>query len=183
MEEDKKESKTTMECVKEESEKIIDDILEDGIKKENIDFLYKIIDIHKDIANEEYWKVKKEDIRMRYNTGSYGNYGRDEYNEYGRGRRRDSRGRYMEGSRQYEGRGRRYRGHDMIDEMSDHYGNYSESRESANRGNYNAKEDTMKSLEYMLESMVDFVEMLKEEANSQEEMELIRHYTKKISEM
>lgn len=183
MVEDRKESKTTIECVKEESEKIIDDILEDGIKKENIDFLYKIIDIHKDVANEEYWKVKKEDMKMRYNTGSYGNYGRDEYNDYGRGRRRDSRGRYMEGSRQYEGRGRRYRGHDMIDEMSDHYGNYSESRESSNRGNYGAKEDTMKSLEYMLESMVDFVEMLKEEAGSQEEMELIRHYTKKISEM
>lgn len=186
-EEIKEERKEINECIKEETEKVIECILEDGIRKENIDFLYKVVDIHKDIANENYWKVKEEDIKMRYNTG-YGNYGRDEYGEYGRGRRRDSRGRYMEGGYNERGnysagRGRRYRGHDMIDEMSDHYGNYSESRESANRGNYNAKEDTMKSLEYMLESMVDFVEMLKEEANSQEEMELIRHYTKKISEM
>lgn len=175
--------KDTMECVKEETEKVIDVILEDGIRKDNIDFLYKVIDIHKDIANEDYWKVKKEDMKMRYNTGSYGNYGRDDYNEYGRGRRRDSRGRYMEHSNYPENRGRRYHGHDMIDEMSEHYGDYSENKESVNRGKYGAKEDTMKSLEYMLESMVDFVEMLKEEADSQEEMELIRHYTKKISEM
>ena len=41
----------------------------------------------------------------------------------------------------------------------------------------------MKSLEYMLESMVDFVKMLKHEANSQEEINLIKEYTKKISDM
>ena len=35
----------------------------------------------------------------------------------------------------------------------------------------------------MLESMVDFVKMLKHEANSQEEVNLIREYTKKINEM
>lgn len=116
---------------------------------------------------------------MRYRgTGRerYGRYREDE--EYGRGRRRDSRGRYME-----SGRDSRYRGHDMIDDMYDNYGDYTESREDYNRGNYGAKEDTMKSLEYMLQSMVDFVEMLKSEANTQEEMNLIRKYTKKISEM
>ena len=52
-----------------------------------------------------------------------------------------------------------------------------------NRGNYGAKDDTMKSLEYMLESVVDFVEMLKKDTNSQEEMDLIRKYTREISEM
>ena len=41
----------------------------------------------------------------------------------------------------------------------------------------------MKSLEYMMESVVDFIEMLQEEAGSQEEVNLIKHYTKKISEM
>jgi hypothetical protein len=71
----------------------------------------------------------------------------------------------------------------MIDEMYDHYGNYSEGREEYGRGNYGAKEDTMKSLEYMMESVVDFIEMLQEEASSQEEVSLIKHYTKKISEM
>ena len=41
----------------------------------------------------------------------------------------------------------------------------------------------MKSLEYMLESMVDFVEMLKQDANSQEEVQLIKEYTRRIAEM
>ena len=41
----------------------------------------------------------------------------------------------------------------------------------------------MKSLEYMLESVVEFMEMLKQDATSQEEVELIKHYSKKISQM
>ena len=70
--------------------------------------------------------------------------------------------------------------------LYDMYGNfqeYSESSSQYSRGNYGAKEDTMKSLEYMMQSVVDFVEMLKEEAKSQEEMEIIKKYTRKISEM
>ena len=35
----------------------------------------------------------------------------------------------------------------------------------------------------MLESVVEFVEMLKEDASSQEEVQLIKKYTKQISEM
>lgn len=174
--------KTTdmFEKLKEETENVICDILEEGIKMDNIELLDKVVDIHKDIAEEE-------EIDMRYMRGSYnenrgGNYGN--YGNYGRGRRRDSRGRYMEsGYSTNRGNGRRYQGHDMIDEMADHYGNYSEGREQYNRGNYGAKEDTMKSLEYMMESVVDFVAMLQEEAESQEEVELIKHYTRKISEM
>lgn len=181
-EEKKKDTQETMECVKEETEKIINDILEEGIQSHNVDFLYKVIDIHKDVANEEYWEDKKEVMNMRYSRG----YSGRSYNEYGegryeRGRRRDSRGRYMEGD-SYHRRGR-YQGHQMLDEMGEHYGNYVEGKEEHRRGNYGAKEDTMKSLEYMMESVVDFVEMLQEEAGTQEEMELIKHYTKKISEM
>ena len=159
--------------VKEKTEYIIEDILQEEITEDNIDMLGKLIDIHKDMANEEYW-CKKEEIMM---------YRDDRYNDYpsmnyGGGRRRDSRGRYMN-----SGRDRRYRGHDMIDTMYDSYSNYMDDREEMNRGNYGAKNDTMKSLEYMLESMVDFVEMLKKDASSQEEMDLIRKYTREISEM
>ena len=172
--------KNVTEMIEKTNEQVVEkinSILKDGVKQTNVDYLYKLVDIHKDLANEEYWNKMKEEDGMRY-KGYYG----DNYNEggsYGR-RRRDSRGRYMEG-----GYGRRadYRGHDMMDEMQEHYGNYSEGREQYSRGNYGAKEDTMKSLEYMLESMVDFVEMLHEDASSQEEVNLIKRYTKKISEM
>ena len=71
-----------------------------------------------------------------------------------------------------------------MDSMYNEYNRYEEGREQYNRGgNYNTKEDSMKSLEYMLESMVDFVKMLKEEAQSQEEINMIKKYTRKISEM
>lgn len=162
--------------VNKQVEEKINNIITQGIKPENIENLYKLVDIHKDIANEQYWNVEKkgEEQEMMYR------YGRDEYREGYGARRRDSRGRYTEGNRYSErGRDMRYRGHDMIDEMGEHYGNYMEEREY---GNYGGAE-TMKSLEYMLESVVDFVSMLKKEATNQEEINLIKKYTRKISEM
>lgn len=32
----------------------------EGVKRENVDYLYKLVDIHKDLKNENYWKVKEE---------------------------------------------------------------------------------------------------------------------------
>lgn len=169
MEEEKKDLKKQ---VKEKVDEIIAQIVEEGIDKNNLESLGELIDIHKDLANEEYWDVKKEVMSMNYRDydEEYGNYGR---------RRRDSRGRYMA-----RGRGRgNYRGEEMIDEMDEHYKNYSEGREEYNRGNYGAHSTTMKSLDYMLQSVVEFIEMLKKDAGSQEEVELIKKYTREISEM
>ena len=144
--------------------------------------LGKLVDIHKDLANEEYWNKKKEVMEMNYRPyeGEYGNYGRE---SYGR-RRRDSRGRYMErGGNRGGSRGGNYRGEEMLDEMNEHYSRYSEGKEDMNMGNYGAHSTTMKSLDYMLQSVVEFIEMLKKDANSQEEVELIQKYTREISEM
>ena len=147
-------------------EERINQVLDESIHQGNVDMLGKLVDIHKDIANEEYWE-KKEDY-MRY--GTYDRRYGENYNREGYGaRRRDSRGRYM--------------GHDHLDRMYEDYGNYAESRDMANRGNYSAKSDALKSLEYMLESMVDFVDMLKQDATSPEEMNLIREYTQRIASM
>ena len=174
------EEKNIIEKVKKETETVIEEILNQGIQENNLDVLYKLVDIHKDIANEEYWQKKKEETDMRYRAYGNDGYGRNSYGEgesYGR-RSRDSRGRYT--ARGYDSK---YRGHEMMDDMYQNYEAYSEGREQYGRGNYSAKEDTMMSLEYMLESMVDFVEMLKQDASSQEEVNLIKKYTKQISEM
>lgn len=40
--------------------KITQLINNDGVKKENVDYLYKLVDIHKDLKNENYWKIKEE---------------------------------------------------------------------------------------------------------------------------
>ena len=174
------EEKNLLQNATEQIEEKIKTILDEGIHSENLETLGELIDIHKDLCNEEYWKKKEEVMDMNYNRGygEYGNYGEyGEYGNYGR-RRRDSRGRYMR-----RGVDSRYQGHEMLDQMQDEYQGYSESRESYNRGNYGAKNDTMKSLDYMLQSVTQFIEMLKQDASSQEEMELIKKYTREISEM
>ena len=175
------------EKVQTEIDKLIKEVVDDGISSDNLDYLYRLIDIHKDLANEEYWNVKKEGIKMRYrgsnysdgyreySDGSMGNY--DNYSDDSYGRRG------VKGTGRGRSRGGRYRGEEMMDEMNYHYGNYSEGREEYGRGNYGAKQDTIKSLEYMMESVVDFIEMLEQDATSQEEINIIKKYTKKISEM
>ncbi len=164
--------KNILDDIKRVIEKPIETIVKDGVSSNNLDYLYKLVDIHKDIANEEYWKAKEEKF-MRYDGYGRG-YGRDAYGEGSYGRRsRDSRGRYTG-----------HRPEDRIDEMYMNYQAYSEGREAYGRsGNYSAKEDSMKSLEFMLESAVDLFKMLKEEASSQEEVEMIKKYAHKISEM
>ena len=159
--------------VKELVEKGINKTIEDGIQTSNLDTLGKLVDIYKDIANVEHWK-KEEENDMMYDR-RYREYGREPYirEPYGR-RGRDSRGRYTE---------RNYRGEEMIDDMHETFRNYSEGKNEMNMGNYGAKDDTMKSLEYMMQSVVQFIEMLERDANSQEEVEMIKDYTRKISEM
>lgn len=156
-----------------EVEKQVEIINKEGIQPSTIDYLGKLIDIHKDLSNEKYWKEK---IQMRYR---YGNYGED---SYGR-RRRDSRGRYTEGGYGRRGYGA-YSGEEALEEMFQGYGEYSENREQYNEsGSYGAKEDTKQSLKQMLKSTEDFMGMLMEEASSQEEIQMIKKTAKKISEM
>ena len=175
-------SKTIYRDLKNATEDKIKDLLEESqgqITGSNYEALGELMDIHKDITNEEYWCYKMEegeDMRYEgYGRGSYGNY-----DNYGRGNyERDSYGRDM-----YSARGRsrdsrgRYRGHDYLDEMHEDYSRYMEGREK-----YGANEDTIKSLKYMLKSMEDFARMLKEDAQSDEEVEMIRQTAQRIAQM
>ena len=169
---EKKETKV-LDKLKEETDKSMKRVLEQGVQTNNVDFLYKMIDIKKDIA-----EIEKEEQEMMY-----GNYGRYDDMSYSGGRRRDSRGRYMEGGsygrRGVPGTGRgRYRGEEMMDEMMYHYGNYNEGREQ-----YGADEETMKSFKYMLKSFKDYYKHLKDEASSQQEVKMLEDVAREISEM
>ena len=182
MEEEKKQEQSMDEKLCEKVDEKINTILEQGIQAGNVDMLSKMVDIKKDVT-----KMKKEEEEMRYMMGSYndgrgGNYG--EYDNYSGGRRRDSRGRYMEGESSYgrrgvKGTGRgRYRGEEMMDEMAYHYGNYSEGREQ-----YGADQETMESFKYMLKSFKDYYKHLKQEASSQQEVQMLEDVAREISEM
>ena len=48
---------------------------------------------------------------------------------------------------------------------------------------YGGEEETLRSLDYMMKSVVQFIGMLEEEAQSPQEIEIIKKYSKKISEM
>lgn len=169
MEEENKEEqeKDTMKCIKDLVESELKSLLEVGIQQDNIDNIGKLVDIHKDIENEEYWKEKKEVYKMNYGYDGYG----AERGSYGR--------RGVPGT----GRSRRYRGpENKMQEMMEHYGNYSAASEAANMGNYGAEEDSMKSLDSMLKCVCIFMDMLEEDAGSQEEAQMIRKYRKKMAE-
>lgn len=58
--EENKKEKTIREEIKEEVEKQICYILQEGVQPSNYEALYELVDIHKDIENEEYWEIKKE---------------------------------------------------------------------------------------------------------------------------
>lgn len=179
MEENTVETKDVLTKIKDETEKVLNQIAENGLQADNVELLYKLIDIHKDVANEEYWKGKEEYMRYRgYENDSYGRRGVKGTGRYSRYRGEESYGR-----RGVAGTGRRYRGHDMLEDMHEHYGNYSESKEMAERGHYGAEDESTESLECMLESLVDFIRTLKDDADSQEEVKLIEKYSRKISEM
>ena len=55
------EEKIKQEDIVEKVESKIKELLDaEGIKRDNVDYLYKLVDIHKDLKNENYWKVKEE---------------------------------------------------------------------------------------------------------------------------
>lgn len=137
-------------------------ITENGVEEKDIEMLGNLIDMHKDISNEEYWDKKKEVMSMRYRD-----YDEYEGDMYGR-RSRDSRGRYKTG--------RMHEGEEMIEEMRQHYGNYAEGRR------YGGTEKE-KSFDYMLQSAEEFFTHLMEEAENPEQMEKIKRTARKISEM
>jgi len=128
----------------------------------DIDYFYKVVDIYKDLK-------EVESMYGNYNgrgpgRGAYGEY--NEYSDYGR-----------------RGVDSRYRGESYMDSMNGSYRNYEAARYEYNNGNYGAKEDGLKELDYMMHAAMKFIKMIKEEATSPEEQEIVRKHIMKISEM
>ena len=141
-------------------------ILDEDINPTNLDNLYKLSKIK---------HMTKEDKEMNYgNYGNYGGrgpgrgsygegYGRSGYGEYG------NYGDYGRGNYGARGRDIRYRGHEHLDRMYDDYGRYMESRER-----YGAGEETDKSFHYMVKALEDFIRVLYEEADSEQQKQQLR---------
>lgn len=146
------------------TEEKINEILEEDITPNNLDYLYKLIDIYKDVKEVESMNYGNYGYYNGRGPGHgsygemYGNYGDSSYGEYGRG---------SYGRRGYD---TKYRGHDHLDRMYDEYGRYMESR-----SRYGAGEETDKSFMYMVKALEDFIMVLKEEAeNPQQKQQLMQ---------
>ena len=176
MEEKKQEQKQNVnQKVLEKVENKIEELINtEGVNKNTIDYLYKLIDVKKDIKNEDYWKVKEENY-MRYRGYSEGGYNEGGYGR--RGVKGSGRGRYRGG----RGSGR-YRGDESIEDMQENYEAYNEAKEEYNRGNYGAEGGMVESVEGIMESVYDIVEEIAQEG-SPEVMQIVKKYSKKISEM
>ena len=141
----------------EKTEKSIEKILNDGLTTQNLEHLYKLVDIYKDAKEVE--------------SMNYGNYG-----DYGRRPGYDSYGNYGDyGRRGYDAK---YRGYGHLDKIGEEYGRYQDYR-----SRYGAGEESKKSLEYMLKAMEDFARMLKEDAQNQEEVQMIKQTAQRIAQM
>ena len=145
------------EKLKEKTKSSIEKILDDGLNTNNIEHLYKLVDIYKDakeVENMNYGNYSGRnpgyDSYGRGNYGNYGNYG--EYGNYGR-----------------RGYDMRYRGEEELDRMHNEYGRYQESR---NR--YGAGEETDKSFHYMVKALEDFIMVLKEEAETPQQKQQLQ---------
>ena len=132
-------------------EELTKQILNEKINTSNIDNLYKLVDIYKDIKEAEC---------MNYsgNYGNYGNsYGRPGYDSYGR-----------------RGVDMKYRGGEYLDRMAGEYGRYSESY-----GRYGHSEETDKSFHYMVKALEDFIKVLYEEADSPQQKQMLQESLQK----
>lgn len=146
----------------------VKEVLDSDVNANNIEYLYKLYKIR---------HMAKEDEQMNYN-GYNGYNGYNAYNNYN-----DYNGRRAGFNSYGENYGRRgqdtkYRGYEQLDRMYNNYGRYEEDRER-----YGHNEDTKRSLQYMLQSMEDFARMLREDATSQEEVEMIRQTAQRIAQM
>lgn len=169
-------------------EKILDSIqkemkqIEDqGINAGNIDILYKLVDIEKDIY--EIKEKKEEGGKSHMMRGGY--MDRDSYGA----RMRDRGGRYMDRRDNYDdgyGRGGNYRGYDdriyqHLDRIMEGADDYQYGRDRyRDSGSQDRMEEGLEKLMYALcvfiESMCDFAE-------TPEEKEIIRRHVQKIKNL
>ena len=141
-------------------EESIGKIIDEGVTTNNLDNLYKLSKIK---------HMAKEDESMNYGEyggrrAGYDSYGRGNYGEYNEG----GYGNYGRGSYGRRGYDMKYRGDDSLDRMAGEYGRYMESR-----SRYGAGEETDKSFHYMVKALEDFIKVLHEEAESQQQKQML----------
>ena len=147
------------EKLEKKTEESINKILEEGINTNNLDYLYKLTKINH-IAKEEK-NMYGEYGNYNGRRAGYDSYGRGNYGEYG------NYGRDAYGRRGYD---MKYRGEEELDRMHGEYGRYQESRNRYGAGS----EESDKSFHFMVKALEDFIMVLHEEAESEQQKQQLR---------
>lgn len=140
-----------------------------GLTSSNLDTAYKLIDIYKDIKEADYY-----DCMMKEEDSNYGARGRD------------SRGRYRgDDWDEHDNYGRYY----PLDERYDRYFNrmkdglyaYNEGRTRYRDGD--SKEKMIDGVDMAMGALVNFVEYMMDNTETQQEKEVIRKHIDKLKKV
>lgn len=163
--EETKPSKPLEKDLIEKTKKSIEQIIEEDITPEDLDDLGKLVDIYKDVKEVECMNYGNYNGYGNYgNYGNYGAYGNYNGRGPGRGSYGEYNGNYGDGSYGRRGVDSKYRGEEELDRMHGEYGRYQDSRYR-----YGAGEETDKSFMYMVKALEDFIKVLYEEADTQQQ--------------
>ena len=121
----------------------IQHILDEDINTNNLEYLYKLIDIYKDTKEVESMNYGRRYDSYGRGYGNYGNYGRRGYDM-------------------------KYRGEEQLETIAGEYGRYQESRR------YGDGQESDKSFHYMVKALEDFIRVLYEEAESEQQKQQLR---------
>ena len=145
-------------------ENSIHDLSKRGLVGVNVDNMYKLVDILKDLKNIKYWEVKEE-YYENMNGGNEHSH-RASYNDGNSYRRkRDAMGRYS-------------RAHDREVE---HYDEYSMAKESyRNHRTSDCKNRLMETLDDYMDSFTEKMQEMLKDADCSEERETIKRYIDKL---
>lgn len=169
----------------------------------DVDVIYKMVDILKDIKNIEYWETKGEYYEAEMGGGYSEAYGDGGYSAARR--RRDSRGRYSrDGGSSYEsgssyengssyddnrgrggsrgGRGGNRGGYSR--DGGEAYDRYMDSKQSyRNGGGSDCKQRLMATLDEYMDNFSEQMEEMLRDADCAEERETIQRYLRKLKDL
>ena len=144
----------------------LDQIANNGVNTGNLDMLFKLVDIQKDL-----YEIKDHEDKS-YSNGQYGRY-YDE-REYGYDRDYGRRDAYM-GRERYRGEGRLS---DHIERIKDGADRYGDGKERFHRGD--SEQRMQDGLEGLMYGVCMLVESAMDAAETPQEKEIIRKHVQKI---
>ena len=169
----------------------LDRKIENGLATSNLEYVYKLVDIYKDLKNIEYWDLKGEyygTVLDEMSAGGY-SYAADDYDDgmmYSerRGQRRDRRGRYSNAGGSSYRRGASYADGSRMNGTGTTYDRYMDLKQSYRSGGTgDCKQRMMATLDEYMDEFTGQLEEMMHNADCAEERDTIKRYISKFKGM